>query len=301
MTSKVNGNIHIELWDLDDDHNEVALRDDVIPDLRRYQVNTPCRCEVSISETFNSSQDTADITIYNAPIIDQLAADPAPIYEDLRATRKKIKIWQYWPDNDAFYAPVDRELVYVGDLDPDIKANPKGSDIELKIRANSHRRLIRKGRDEMKPLKWREGVHTYQDVVTEVLESLNLTFKMQGYQISDPDGKLIKPVKRIYQPQKNATEILNDICRTFDCVWGVTKDTLYFSDRRHLLEDNMTFYDTPQMVSVDTTGKIGLTSFGALEFTARNLSDAEAGIGRRLYYADTPKIETVAAFYGRIN
>lgn len=305
MANKYNPQIKIELKKLETDGSESDMDVQIIPDdIQVHEGNKPILVECNINKALGSGQQTAIVTLHNAPIIEEIRSNYFSYIETIRNQNWRVYIWAWWADSraktDAPYSPI-----FIGDIYEDVNVQPQSTnDATITLRANSHDYIMRSG-----PYKKEYAAETtYREIVDDVFAYFRDQLQaVNRLVIQDFEGLLDqKKVIRPFVINRNPTETLNDICRELDMVWGVDSKTMYFLKRDDFIFTERLMENPKGNADVRIASASGLTSlvnFSKYQFSFSALWDNVYEIGRGIGVEEFPQINVNSdpPIAGRIN
>lgn len=304
MANKYNPQIKIEMFKLSPEGEELPMDVEIIPpDIQRYQGYKPILVECQISKELGAAQDTAVITLHNAPIIEEIRSNYFAYLQKIRDQNWRIKIWAWWSDSPDKTEP-EYSPIFIGDIYDDVNVQSSSvNDSSMTLRANSHEFIMRSGkyRTEFPPET------TRREIVDDVFEYFGTLGYDKKIVIQDKNGILDEGIeKRRYVINRNPTEVLNDICRHHDFVWGVDSGTLYMLHRKEVfLKEQLPLIvkEKDFTATVYTTGMTSLVNFSKYQFSFSNLWDNAFSLGKIVAVAELPQINIFQEIpiAGRIN
>ena len=102
---KYNPQLKIELFQLVDGKEEPMTTEVIPADLCHHQGNKPVKCQVSISKSLGSIQDSCNITLHNPPILERIRTAPAAYLSEIRGQVWRVKVWAWWSNTGAKTEP----------------------------------------------------------------------------------------------------------------------------------------------------------------------------------------------------
>lgn len=306
MANKYNPQLKIELFKLLPDGSEAPMDVDLIPeDIQNYKGNKPILVECQINKELGSAQQTATVTLHNAPIIEEIRTDYFAYLQRIREQNWRIKIWAWWSDSpdrtEPAYSPV-----FVGDIYDDVSVNSSSvNDSALVLRANSHEFIMRSGKYRT---EFPAGT-SYLDIVNNIFSYFKNELNYVDHKIVIQDMNDLLGGKAVEKPfviNRNPTENLNDICRELDMVWGVDSEAFYIIHRKEaFLEDQLPkiIKDGNLTATVFRTGMKSLVNFSKYQFSFSNLWDNAFSLGKILGVSERQQInvDQPTPIGGRIN
>lgn len=320
MNMNYNPQIEIEITEINADGSESPiiglLKEFADTDYRHHDQNKPLTIKASIQKSLGSMQNTCALEVFNAPIIEAIRQDPERTTAEIAKTFYRLRVWAWHDDNGTTTKTARPNIppAFVGDV-LDGFPTPKPSsttDSSFRIEAISHSWLATSGkmRETWQPnTDWATvtqdifdyiiskgyGRETYQATPKSVIENIVTLPLLQA-----------KTFQRHFNMNRNPMETLNDFCRELDLVWGFENNIPYIISRS-------TYFDTNELNQIaveddfdvplkQNTGKIGLTSFSTMGFSASGIFDPNFILGVKVSTNDNSQIDSsLLESIGRIN
>lgn len=312
-----NPQIKVEINEILPDGSDLPFEIDFFEgaDQNNHDRNRPPVVNVSTNSTIGATQNIAYITISNSPYIEKFRRDPQAELEKIKGKKLRIRVWAWFDDNGStaqgakpFYQPI-----FVGDSLDGFSVSSSGiNDSAIQIQAQGHAWLSTSG-------KWKktwEPLTNYLTICEEIMAYF-VEEKGQGQESSGdfpwfvvddfPERLFKKELESPLTINRNPMELLNDICRDLDYVWGVHNNVPYIIAREHVPQqglfligiNNQGFDDKAEVNS--ETGMIGIITYGTNGFSFQHNYDRNLFIGRVVEVSDEPQTGERGTFVaGRI-
>lgn len=277
--------------------------------LRHHEGWDPLKVDINVNKSLGGTQDRARITIHNTPYIEKFYLDYQAELEKIRIQKWRVRIWAWYSDNLTLTPRPAMPPSFVGDITEDFSVVPEDiTDASIQLECMGHGWLSRSGK--MKKT-WVAGT-TYREIVQDLFE--NMLSKGYGREqrgdtpkyVIKADARLGKTLKRGFSKNRNPCEVMNDICRELDFVWGIHNNIPYITPRdkafNTLLEDYPTSSALPPTALTNSheTGMSSLINFGKYSYSLSSLYDSGFMPGRYINTRQDPQIN-IGVFTGSVD
>ena len=313
-----NPQLKLEFSLLNDDGNESDMTIDLFQgidgydssDLNYHAGNKPIAVECNIQKSLGGGQQTADIVIHNSPYIETFRNNYKGELEKIRNQKWRVRIYAWYDDNGSVTQsprPSDPP-VFVGDITEDFVVTSSGiNDTSLQLQATGHGWLANSGKMKQ---TWQAGT-TYLEIVNDLFDYM-LNEKNYGRETraSTPKkvilntGELNNTFKRGFSINRNPCEVMNDICRDLDCVWGINNNIPYIMLRsNYFLNAEAPIESQPTEFNyfVDGRGMTSLVNFSKYTFSFSALWFNNFIVGGTVSQTEAPQVNSQDLVLGRIN
>ena len=300
---KYNPQIEVQINEILPDGSDIPFEVDFFSgeDKNHHAGNRPINIAANVTNSLGGTQNFCSLTISNPLYIETFRKNPQAEINKFKGKKLRIRVWAWYDDNGVTTKgpqPFDPP-VFVGDaLNGFTISADDINDAQIQIQAQGHSWLASSGKYK----KTWEGGQTYLDVVNDIMLEI-VENRGQGQELDGSAPRFIvddfleqlvgKELPLSFTVNRNPIEVLNDICRELDYVWGVHNNIPYIVSRKHPFQPD--FYPTnsamPEEYSpIDyQTGLISNISYGIDNFTFRSLHDRELFIGRVVTVTDAPQ------------
>lgn len=291
--------------------------------------------QISVEKAITSMSDTATIKIVNHPVLEKLYSSDSNLLRNWAEKDLEVSIMLYYRFPHAQLFRDKCNCIFTGDIvDISVEESTSTTDQSLVIKASSGNNAI--SRAIVNTVYTKD--QTYRDILFDIFRY----FEPYGYGIPivrDPDLKLSKRFGRVRSYHNKAADVLNEIAKDLDMVWGldanpwtyqemsrqgIYPDTptdltalnknknCYFVDKRTVFDISGLHGSTgtePPISGINglrisgDTGHIGLIGRTKSQFTFNSPTEPPLNIGMPVYVDDVTAhlVQESERFIGRIN
>lgn len=284
-------------------------------DLTHHSANKPLKVTARIRSDIGGTMNTCSLSINNPLYIETFRKNPQAELNKFKGKKFRLRVWAWYDDNSSLtpIPPAQIWPVFVGDVLDGFNISAQGvNDVEIVINSQGHSWLAGSGKYRK---TWKGGTD-YFVIVNEIMDEI-VNARGQGQEtdgsapqffVDDFDGKLAgKVLPSSFSVNRNPVEVLNDICRELDMVWGVhnnipyivSRDRPFQMDKLPISRENVL---REEAVEVNyKTGLISNISYGISGFSFSHNFDKQLFIGRMVEASDEPQTGDGSTFVaGRI-
>jgi len=317
--SSYNPQLFVQIHEILPDGTDLPFEVDFFggADQNHHAANKPPMINCSITNSLGATQNTMFLTISNSPYIEEFRRDPQAQLERTKGKKLRVRVWAWYDDNEstARSAQPLYQPVFVGDALEGFSVPSDGvNDASIEIQAQGHAWLSTSG-------KWKNTwlpETSYKTIAEEIMlffieergqgQETNSTFP--HFVVDDLDLKLEeKLLESPFTINRNPMEVLNDICRDLDFVWGIHNNIPYIVSRDRPSQFDKLLISPFNQISEEKaeinfeTGMDGNNiSYGTTGFSFAHNYDRNIFPGRVVEASDEPQTGERGTFVaGRVN
>ena len=313
-----NPQLFVEINEIFPDGSDLPFEVDFFggADQNHHSENKPPVINCNITNSLGATQNTLFLTITNSPYIEEFRRDPQAQLERIKGKKLRIRVWAWYDDNSSLTRTAQPlyQPVFVGDALEGFSVSADGiNDASIIIQAQGHAWLSTSGKLKR---TWEPGF-SYKTIAEEIMlyfieergqgQETNSTFP--HFVVDDLDLKLEE--KLLESPltiNRNPMEVLNDICRDLDFVWGIHNNIPYIVSRNRPSQFDKLLISPFNQISDQKaecnseTGMTSIISYGTIGFSYSHNYDRNIFPGRVVEASDEPQTGERGTFVaGRVN
>jgi len=313
-----NPQIKVEINEILPDGSDIPFAVDFFEgaDQNYHAANKPIHISCRTTNSLGGGQNSASISIRNPLYLEKFRKDPQAELAKFKGKKLRVRIWAWYDDNGttALGAQPFNQPVFVGDALEGFSVSSQGvNETSIEIQAQGHAWLATSGKMRK---TWEPGV-TYlqicEEIMLEFIENRGQGQEDNGqfphFVVDDFPGRLEgKILESPLTINRNPMELLNDICRDLDYVWGVHNNIPYIVSRERpsrfdkLLVGAVNQFENRVAIISGFTSMSGLINYGTDTFSFSHNFDHNLFIGRVVEVNDEPQTgERGTLVAGRVN